>query len=303
MNDCRSRFACLLSVLLCFLTLLTEASTARAQTAYEIQPLRSRVVDSAGVLSPADRAQIETMIAGLEQEKGSQLIVFTIDSTAPETIEQLGIRLAEAWKVGRQRVDDGAILIVAVKDHAARIEVGYGLEGVLPDAISNRIIQEQMLPHFREDDYGTGIRSGVDALIRTIRKEPLPPASAATHRGPASGSLMNAFIFFLFVGPVAGQVMKSMFGVVLGSILSGLLCGFIASFLVPLWIAAVLGFAGAFIVMISGSGSSLSPFGGRSYRGGFPGGFGGLGGGGGSGGGFSGGGGGQFGGGGATGRW
>ena len=97
-----------------------------------------------------------------------------VPTTAPETIEQYSIRVAEAWKIGRKKIDDGALLVVAKNDHKLRIEVGYGLEGALTDVTARRIIDEIITPKFRSGDFAGGISAGVDRIIGVIDGEPLP---------------------------------------------------------------------------------------------------------------------------------
>ena len=188
------------------------------------------------------------------------------------------------------------ILIIAANDRSVRIEVGYGLEGAIPDAIAKRIIDEQLIPAFREGDFGGGTLHGVDALIRAIRKEPLPPplpSYRSQHRF-SSGTFANLLIVLLALGPAAGQVLKAMLGELGGSLIASLIAAGISAIFLPLWLALALGVAIFLVVLFSVGMDGLLPYGSRSYRGG-SGGFG-------SGGGFSGGGG-SFGGGGASGRW
>ena len=139
-------------------------------------PLTARVTDLTGTLSGGAVARIEAKLADLEAKKGSQIAVLIVPTTQPEEIEQFGIRVEEAWKLGRKGVDDGAILIVAKNDRRVRIEVGYGLEGALPDAIANRIITETITPHFKQGDYDGGVEAGVDQMISVVNGEPLPAA-------------------------------------------------------------------------------------------------------------------------------
>lgn len=262
------------------------ASAAWAQV--PVPPLKARVTDLTGTLTTAQIQELEGRLRAFESQRGSQLAVLLVPTTQPEPIEAFGIRVAEAWKLGRKGVDDGAILIVAKNDRAVRIEVGYGLEGTIPDAIAKRIIEEIIIPLFRQgDDYG-GIRAGVSRLMGLIEGEPLPPRAAR----PATASLDNALPLLLLIVIVGGFILRALFGRVLGAGVA----------------AGIAGVAGALLLgsLIVGVGVGLVAFlfilGGGS-RGHFPGGFGGgMSGGGFGGGGFSGRGGG-FGGGGASGRW
>ncbi|WP_257982661.1 TPM domain-containing protein, partial [Burkholderia pseudomallei] len=141
----------------CFavLTFLSIGGACRAEQ--PVPPLAARVTDETGTLTAAERATLEQSLKDFETRKGSQIAVLIVPTTQPETIEQYSIRVAEQWKLGRANVDDGALLIIAKNDRALRIEVGYGLEGVLTDATSRRIIDEPNVPSFRRGDfYGGG---------------------------------------------------------------------------------------------------------------------------------------------------
>src|SRR5271156_5810438 len=159
--------ASLLALLLCW------AFAALADVA--VPPLTGRVVDQTGTLSSGDIASLTQKLRDFEARKGSQVAVLIVPTTAPETIEQYSIRVAEAWKIGRKKVDDGAILVVAKDDRKLRIEVGYGLEGALTDVTSKRIIDEIITPKFKSGDFAGGISAGVDRIIGVIDGEPLPP--------------------------------------------------------------------------------------------------------------------------------
>ena len=253
--------------------------------------LTERVTDLTGTLSAQDKAGLTASLATLEKDKGAQIAIVLLPTTQPESIEQFGIRLAEAWKIGRKGIDDGVIIIVAKDDRKMRIEVGYGLEGAIPDAIAKRIVAEQMAPRFREGDFAGGLRATVATLDKVIRGEQLPAPVVKTAEGGTDPG--DALTFLLIVFFMAG-VIRSMFGL-LGSLAVSGIAGWLA------WtVFASLGLAGgaalvAFVLSFIRLGRGGWSSGGR---GGFPGGFGG----GSGGGGFSGGGGG-FGGGGASGNW
>src|ERR1700727_2915982 len=158
--------ASILALLLCW------AFAAFADVA--VPPLTGRVVDQTGTLSAGDIAALTQTIRGLELRKGSQIAVLIVPTTEPETIEQYAIRVAEAWKIGRKKVDDGALLVVAKNDRKLRIEVGYGLEGALNDVTSKRIIDEIITPKFKNGDFAGGIAAGVDRIVGVINGESLP---------------------------------------------------------------------------------------------------------------------------------
>jgi uncharacterized protein len=277
------------------LLLLLLALPAWAQVA--VPQLTARVADLTGTLTREQTASLEQRLQAFEARKGSQVAVLMVPTTAPEAIEQYALRVAEQWKIGRKKVDDGAILVVAKNDRALRIETGYGLEGALNDATANRIIREVMAPRFREGDFYGGINAGVDRMLRVIDGEPLPePASPVPQVG---GSIGQSLPILLIVAMVVGGLLRRMLGRTVGSITAGGAVGAVAWFLVGAVSIAVLAGILAFIFTLVGGGA------GRGIRGGFPGGFGGggLGRGGGFGGGGFRGGGGGFGGGGASGRW
>jgi uncharacterized protein len=270
------------------------ALTAWAQVA--VPPLTARVTDLTSTLTREQQAGLERMLQEFEARKGSQIAVLMVPTTAPEAIEQYALRVAEQWKVGRKKVDDGAILVVAKDDRALRIEVGYGLEGVLNDATANRIIREIIVPRFREGDVYGGINAGLDRMIRLIDGEPLPEP-ARTSASAAQGGWMQLLPVLLVVALIGGAMLRAVLGRFLGATATGGAVGFLAWVLAGAVGIALIAGVLAFIFTLGGGG-------GRHY-GGFPGGGIGLprGGGGGWGGGGFRGGGGRFGGGGASGRW
>jgi uncharacterized protein len=276
--------------------LLLAATPAGAEVA--VPALTGRVVDLTGTLSGGAVARIESKLTALENSKGSQIAVLIVPTTSPEEIEQFGIRVENAWKLGRKGIDDGAYLIVAKNDRRVRIEVGYGLEGALSDAISNRIIDETITPHFKAGDYDGGVEAGVDKMISVVNGEPLPPPDRKWER-PAGG--FGHLLPILLIGVlVASGIFRAIFGRLLGSVATGGLTGALVWFLshlLGLGVGAGL-FAFVFALISGASGRGW-----YSGGGGWGGGFGGGGSfGGGGGGGFSGGGGGG-GGGGASGSW
>ena len=291
------------------LLLLFGFALASADVAGEVAvpPVTSRVTDLTGTLSGAAVARIEAKLKDLEAKKGSQVAVLIVPTTQPEEIEQYGIRVAEAWKLGRKGVDDGVILLVAKDDRRVRIEVGQGLEGALPDAIANRIVTETITPHFKQGDFDGGVEAGVNQIISVINGEPLPAPDKKWERHSGLGNLLPVLLIVVFV---AGGVLRAMFGRLFGSIATGGLAGgivWLLSHLIPIGIGAGL-LAFLFAMLTGGSRSGWTSGGGfggglGGGLGGFGGGFGGGGRGGfGGGGGFSGGGGG-FSGGGASGSW
>ncbi|HEY9194582.1 MAG TPA: TPM domain-containing protein [Methyloversatilis sp.] len=255
-----------------------------------VPPLTARVIDQTATLSAGTTAALDKTLQAFEARKGSQIAVLIVPTTAPETIEQYALRVAETWKLGRKGVDDGALLLVARDDRALRIEVGYGLEGALTDITAKRIVSDIITPYFRRGDFDGGVSAGVTRMIAVIDGEALPPpAVRASARADDIGSYAPLlFIVALFMG----GVLRSVLGRLPGALVTGGVVGFIAWTMVgALSVAILAGVIALFVTLFGG---------GRGIGGGFGGGGGGYGGGG--GGGFSGGGGG-FGGGGASGRW
>lgn len=274
---------------------LTLTATA-AEALVPVPPLERRVTDLAGLLAPEQRAALERRLADFEAAKGSQVAILIVPTTAPEDIAPFAIRVAEAWKLGREGVDDGVLLVVATQDRALRIEVGYGLEGALPDAIAKRIVADVITPYFRSGDYYGGLSAGVDAILRVIEGEPLPepdPGWQSSARGLEP--FLPLLILFAVIG---GGLLRALLGRPAGAAAAGGIAG-VAVWLLSQAIAiAVFAAVVTFVVALAGGlprGAWTS--GGRGGGGGW-----GSIGGGGFGGGFRGGGGG-FGGGGASGRW
>jgi uncharacterized protein len=278
------------------LALLLAALAVRAEV--PVPPLTGRVIDLTGTLSGEAVTRIESELANLEAKKGSQIAVLIVPTTQPDEIEQFSIRVEDAWKLGRKGVDDGAYLIVAKNDRRVRIEVGYGLEGALPDAIANRIITETITPRFKLGDFDGGVEAGVDKMIAVVNGEPLPEPDRKWEHSSGLGHLWP----MLLVGVIAASgVLRAMFGRLFGSVATGGLAGGLAwavSHLLPIGVGAgVIAFLFAMLAGSTSRGWSAGRGWGSGFGGGLGGGFGG-----GGGGGFSGGGGGG-GGGGASGSW
>jgi uncharacterized protein len=286
---------------------LGVALPVAAQAPIDVPALHARVTDLTGTLSAEQVAALEQKLKDFEARKGSQLAVLMVPTTEPEDIAGFGIRVAEAWKLGRKGVDDGAILLVAKNDRRMRIEVGYGLEGVMPDVIAKRIVSDTIAPLFKQGDFYGGINAGLDQMIKVVDGEPLPPPDRKWSAPPSSGHWLTTVLILVVVG---SSFLRAIFGRTFGAVATGGLSGLIAYVItrvIPM--AAGIGVLGFFIALLFGGfgGSRGWSNRGRGMGGGWgTGGFGGggFGGGGfgGGGGGFSGGGGG-FGGGGASGSW
>jgi uncharacterized protein len=283
--------AVFLAFMLCW-AFAGAAFVARADVV--VPPLTGRVVDLTATLSADQTTALEQKLKAFEDRKGSQLAVLVVPTTQPETIEQYALRVVEQWKLGRRKVDDGALLLIAKNDRKLRIEVGYGLEGALNDATAKRIIDEIITPKFRSGDFAGGISDGADRILKVIDGEPLPPPKPEGEL-PDLSVIGEYFPFLLIIVLVGGGIFRAIFGRLLGSLVAGGgVAFFIWFFLGVLPIAAVGGMI-AFVVTLIGD-SILSSGGGGRSGGGFSSGSSS------SGGGFSGGGG-SFGGGGASGSW
>jgi uncharacterized protein len=291
--------ASILALLLCW------ACSALALVA--VPPLTGRVVDQTGTLSGNDIASLTQTLTDLETRKGSQVAVLIVPTTDGEAIEQYSLRVAEAWKIGRKKIDDGALLVIAKNDRRLRIEVGYGLEGALTDVTTKRIIDEDITPKFKAGDFGGGVAAGVDKMVRIADGEKLPEPEPPHWQDSQSFDPSDLFNPFLIIPAIVfGGLLRSLMGRLLGSAAAGALTALIAWFMVGSVLAAVIvGVIASLFVLISDGFTSAGPGGRRGSTGGWSGGSGGSwssGGSSSSGGGFSGGGG-SFGGGGASGSW
>ncbi|MDP1929341.1 MAG: YgcG family protein [Thiobacillus sp.] len=266
------------------------ALSAWAQVA--VPDLSRRVTDLTATLTAQQTAELDTQLAALEARKGSQIAVLIVPTLDGEDIAQFGIRVADKWKIGRTKVDDGVILIVAKNDRKLRIEVGYGLEGAIPDAIAKRVIAEIITPYFKAGDYSGGITAGVGQLIKLIDGEPLP----APVRASQTDNSLESLLPFMVMGFVVGSFLAPMLGRGTASGVAGLGTAGLAWLTSGVLFSSLLMGGGVLLaVLLMGA---MGRGGGWGSGGGFGGG--GFGGGG---GGSWGGGGGGFGGGGASGSW
>ena len=271
--------------------LIFAAQLAAAQV--PVPPLKSRVTDLTGTLTADQRGALEQKLAALESRKGSQLAVLLVPTTQPETVEQYALRVFDQWKLGRKGVDDGVLLVIAKNDRKLRIEVGYGLEGALPDAIARRIIEEEIVPPFKQGNFYGGVGAGTDRIIKLIEGESMPPPRRTT--APGSGwSGEGLFVAFIILAMMS-QLLHSLLGRVAGSGVAGVAAGILGYILAGLAVAVAVGIV-AFIISLfidaagrsgrgwsSGDGWSSGGGGWSSGGGGFSGGGGSSGGGGASG--------------------
>jgi uncharacterized protein len=277
------------------------AVVAAAQSLQPIPPLSARVTDLTGTLPESERATLESKLAAFEARKGAQIAVLVVPTTQPEEIEQYSIRVVDAWKLGREQPDDGALLLVAMQDRALRIEVGRGLEGALTDLVANRIIDETITPRFLDGDFAGGISAGVDRMISVIDGEPLPEPEQHW-KGPVGiGEMLPILFVLIFFG---STILRSIFGHGLGSLATGGAAGGIAWIVTQaLGVSIGIGLVALLLALGLGFGGGGRWSSGRRHGGWTTGGWGGGGFGSRGGGGSFGGGGGSFGGGGASGRW
>ena len=290
---------------------LFALGVAHAQLA--VPALTGHVVDTTQKLSSSQHDQLEAKLTEFERVHGSQVVLLLVPTTQPEDISSYANRVGNTWKIGRKEVGDGVLLVAALTDRRARIEVAKTLEGAIPDLMAKRVITQAITPHFKQGDYAGGLDAAVDQIMTLIVGEALPAPSQTAQSGHASGdgfNWMDLGIFLFIAVPVLGAVTKSMLGSRLGSAATGVVAGGIALWITAsLWIAGLAGVAAMIFALLSRAGvggrSGHGGLGGGGFGGGFGGGGfgGGSSGGGGGGGGFSSGGGGDFGGGGASGDW
>ncbi len=305
-----------MSLLLSAMTwVILTLSPAWAQTLVPVPPLTARVMDQTGTLAAADVASLEQQLQSFEQQRGTQIVVLVLPSTAPEDIADFTQRLGDAWKLGRREVGDGLLLVVALNDRRLRIAPAKSLEGAVPDLAAQRIIDQVITPAFRQGDVAGGLRAGLSHLQARIDGEALPLPKAGTQGGKATGGAevdwLNLVVLMLVALPAVAGVLRRVLGQRLGALGTGGVVGVVVwSMTGLLWlagIAAMLGLMSALFMQAlpssavrrsqnRGRGGDFSGWGGGGR--GHTGGWGGSGGGG-----FSSGGGGNFGGGGASGRW
>lgn len=281
---------------------LLVATSGMAEVA--IPPLKTHVADLTATLSASEVKYLEEKLATFEKIKGSQIALLIIPTTQPETIEQYSMRVVETWKLGRKGIDDGVLLLIAKNDRTMRIEVGYGLEGAVPDAMAKRIIAEIITPHFKQGHFFNGIDAGIEAIISLIKGESLPlPRNIPSGKNSAGEhSTFENFVSLLIGSIVLGRILQVFLGRLAGATVTGISIGLIGWMFFSSIAAAVLIAVAVFFINLflnTGHGFYRSGRGNWQDHGYHHGGFGS----GGFGGGGFGGGGGGFGGGGASGRW
>ncbi|MEH2624613.1 uncharacterized protein V1292_002668 [Bradyrhizobium sp. AZCC 1719] len=242
--------ASLLALLLCWAALALALVAA--------PPLSGRVVDQTSTLAAGDIAALTQQLGDLEARKGSQIAVLIVPTTDGEAIEQFALRVAEAWKIGRKKIDDGALLVIAKNDRRLRIEVGYGLEGALTDATTKRIIDEDITPKFRSGDFAGGVSAGVNRMIAVANGEKLPEPEPPHWQSPGVSNYVDPFNpFILVLVFIVGAVLRAVLGRFIGAAATGGIVGVFGWFVVGSLAAAVLigfiAFVASFLVQNMGS--------------------------------------------------
>ncbi|KRR24939.1 hypothetical protein CQ14_06335 [Bradyrhizobium lablabi] len=256
----RAARASLLALLLCW------AASALALVA--VPQLTGRVVDQTGTLSAADIAALTQTLRDLETRKGSQIAVLMVPTTDGEAIEQFALRVAEAWKIGRKKIDDGALLVIAKNDRHLRVEVGYGLEGALTDATTKRIIDEDITPKFKTGDFAGGVSAGVTRIVRVADGEKLPEPAPPHWQGSGLSNDIDPFNPFILVFVfIVGAVLRALFGRFIGAAATGGIVGSFSWFLVgSLAAAIVVGLIGFVVTFLFQNMGAMGPSVGRRGR-------------------------------------
>ena len=287
------------AVKIALLVVLALAVSTGFALALDVPPLTGRIVDTAHLLPPELAVSLAQELAAHEQRTGNQVAILTLPTLQGEPLEEYSHRVATAWKLGQKGTDNGVLLLVASQDRVVRIEVGYGLEGVLTDAVTSRIIRNEMVPHFRAGNYAEGIAAGARAIIGTIEGTYAAPSNDRKSGPVSEPGAWNGLITAVLVGAVVGAVLVAFtrtIGLLGGGLLAFLLM--LSSGIIMAIVAAVLALVFAPVLSLLFRGGRGLPGGGYSRGGWSGGGMGDF-----SGGGSFTGGGGGFGGGGASGRW
>ena len=244
------------ALLLLALPFLGQTAVLDPQQEVAVPALTKRVTDLTGTLDAQQQQALEARLAQLEQQQGSQVAILIVPTTLPEAIEQYSIRVVEQCKLGREGVYDGILILVAKNDRKVRVEVGYGLEGTIPDAVANRIIDQTIAPYFRQGDFHGGLAAAVEQLSRLIAGEPLPEPES---RKSGSGQWEGMLPLLLFGGLIAGGILRAMLGNFLGGAATGGLIGAAVWLLGGgLLIALVLAVV-AFVITLSGGLGFIHP--------------------------------------------
>ncbi len=299
-----SRRVLLKTVLVTIIFLAVSILSGGSGAALEVPALKARVNDYANLLAPTTVSALEQALVDFERSQSTQIVVLTVASLQGESLEDFSMQVAEAWKVGQENLDNGAILLIAKNERKIRIEVGYGLEGSLTDMLSGQIIRNTIVPAFKAGNFDRGIANGVAAMMAAVKGEYKAQPVKRQPQGRGSSPSFIPLIVFIFLITQLGRVRRG-----LGVLAGGLLLPIFGSMILPFGLLTLLmlvpiGLVAGFVLSLVGSAlGAAGAASGRGRRGGFW--IGGPGGGGISSGGFGGfsGGGGGFGGGGASGGW
>lgn len=208
-----------LKFILCMVGVVLLLATRTAFALVDVPPLTTHVTDLTGTLNAAQQTALEAKLTAFESKKGSQIAVLLVPTTQPEDIAQYSLRVAEKWQLGREKVDDGVLVLVAKNDRKMRIEVGYGLEGAVPDVYAKRIVSDVMRPHFKQSDFYGGIDASVDALIAIINGEALPAPEPETNHISSGGD--NSLVLFIIGTAFLTIVFHGFLGRFFGSAATG----------------------------------------------------------------------------------
>ena len=268
--------------------------------ALDVPPLRGHVNDYASMLSPGAVQELEASLSAFEQSDSTQIVVLTVPTLGGENLEEYSIKVAEAWRIGQQKIDNGVILLIAKQERKVRIEVGRGLEGELTDLVSGRIIRGDIAPLFKSGDIDGGVKAGVASIMAVVKGEYTANPRDLGHARRSMHPIFTFVIFLMVACIFLGSISRILGGVVgaIGLPIIAFLLFPGLAFLLLIGLGAGGFLLGLLLTFLFGGGRGGGGFGGPFMLGG----FGGGGFGGGDGGGFSGGGGG-FGGGGASGDW
>jgi uncharacterized protein len=233
------------------------AAFAIAQDLQPVPALAGHVVDTSGTLDAAQRQALESRLAAFERDKGAQVVLLMVPTTLPEDITSYANRVGNEWKIGRQGIGDGLLLVVAKNDRKVRIEVAKTLEGAIPDLAAKQIIDEAITPRFRQGDFAGGLDAAAERIMALIGSEGLPAPAASGRANSDIGEWLDfiAMVFFatFLAVTIAGPLMRGLLGRKLGALAAGgglgVLIGYFAA---PWWMAAASGFA-AFLAALATS--------------------------------------------------
>jgi uncharacterized protein len=213
------------------LALAFTASVALAAPSFPA-PNGTHVVDQANILSPATESKLDGELTDLEAKTGRQVVVATVSSLQGLEIEDYGYQLGRTWKIGREKEDDGVVLLVAPNDRKVRVEVGYGLEPVLTDALSSVIVNQAILPRFKAGDFDGGVTAGTEAIVQQLSlpddqaKAVVAKAKTQKSNGPPPFAfLIMLFVLFVVVSSLRGRRGRGGLGGALPWILLGGMSG------------------------------------------------------------------------------